>query len=163
MSTKSGVFVLALFLAFYGGEGWGGAQHQHGSGAAAPPAGKTPAPKSAAKSVTVEGFKVTFEVMSREEHMKHQKSPGGHGGGDHSKSHSLMVTVQDTASKEIISDAKVQYAIAGPGGRKETGSLTWSGDYYGGGFSPEERGTYEVQIRIESGGMAREVKFQYKK
>jgi len=72
-----------------------------------------------------------------------------------------MVTVQDTASKEIISDAKVMCAILSPSGKKETVKLEWSGDHYGADFSPKEKGAYRIQIMIESGGMEREANFQY--
>jgi hypothetical protein len=95
--------------------------------------------------------------------MKHmQMAKGGsHGKAEHSQSHMFMVTLQDTASKEIISDAKVAYTILSPSGRKETGKLEWSGDHYGGGFSPKEKGTYQVLLMIEGGGMEREAKFTY--
>ena len=39
---------------------------------------------------------------------------------DHSKSHAFMVTIQDTASKEIISDAKITlYAYQSFGGKRD--------------------------------------------
>jgi hypothetical protein len=72
-----------------------------------------------------------------------------------------MVTLQDTASKEIISDAKVMFSVSSPSGAKESGKLDWSGDHYGGGFSPKEKGAYQVQLRIEGGGMEREATFTY--
>jgi hypothetical protein len=167
MLRKTGVFLLSISIAFFWLGGLAGAQHQHGHGTPAAPAGKMPATKeipvsiSAAKSVTVEGFKITFEVMSMGEHMKHLKATPGHAEGDHAKTHSFMVTLQDTASKEIISDAKIQYLLSTPGGDKETGNLTWSGDHYGGGFSPKDKGTYQVQLKIESSGMERGAKFTY--
>lgn len=116
------------------------------------------------QSLMVEGLKVTFEVMSMGEHMKHmQMAKGGsHGDAEHSKNHMFMVTLQDIAAKEIISDAKMMYAVLSPSGGKETGKLEWSGDHYGAGFSPKEKGTYQVQLMIESGGMEREAKFTYK-
>lgn len=169
MIRNSRVFWATVFVAFLGLEGWAGAQHQHGHGASPAPAGKTPATmkapasKTGVQSVVIEGFRITFEVMSMEEHMKHLKATQAHGEGDHMKTHSLMVMVQDTISKEIISDARVRYTIISPAGRKETGNLTWSGDHYGGGFSPKEKGSYQVQIRIESGGMEKEAKFTYQK
>ncbi len=114
------------------------------------------------QSVTVEGFKVTLEIMDMSAHMS---MPGMKGspmhGSEHSQSHALMIKIQDTASKEIISDAKVQYTLVRPSGEKETGKLVWSGDHYGGGFSPKERGAYQIQLMIESGGMEREAKFAY--
>jgi hypothetical protein len=163
MDRKTGVFILSLWAALLGPGVWAGAQHQHGHGVPAAPAGKPAAAKPAGQSVTIDGFKVTFEVMSMEEHRKHLKSTPGQGQSDHSPSHSFMVTIQDTASKEIISDAKVQYSLTAPSGAKETGTLAWSGDHYGGGFNPKEKGGYQVQLRIESGGVERAVKFQYKR
>jgi hypothetical protein len=73
----------------------------------------------------------------------------------------LMVTLQDTASKEIISDARVDFSVLRPSGQKEGGKMEWSGDHYGGGFSPREKGTLQVQLKIESGGMEREAKLSY--
>jgi hypothetical protein len=163
MSKKPGMVLAGIFAAILLVWSQVDAQHQHGGGA---PMGKPPASsaQSTAKSgqnVTVEGWKIGFDVMSMEEHMKHQKTGPGHGAGDHSKTHSLMVTVQDTASKEIISDANIQYMVSNPAGGKETGKLTWSGDHYGSGFSPKEKGVYLVNLRIESGGMERQAVFKY--
>jgi len=55
----------------------------------------------------------------------------------------------------------VQYTFIRPSGQKETGTLVWSGDHYGGGLSPKEKGIYQFQLMIESGGMEREAKFTY--
>ncbi len=115
------------------------------------------------QSVSVEGYKITLDVMDMSMHMS---MPGMKGNSmnnvDHSKGNVIMVTVQDTASKEIISDAKVQYTIISPTGQKETGKLDWSGDYYGSAFSTKEKGTYQVQLMVESGGMEREATFKWK-
>lgn len=139
------------------------AQHQHDHGGtsqpSAKPAGKSPE-KGNIQSTIVEGLKVTFEVMSMGEHTKHAQG-GGHSQTEHSKSHTIMVTLQDTLSKEIISDGKVQYGLIAPSGTKETGKLEWSGDHYGGGFSPKEKGTYQLEVKVESGGMERVAKFAY--
>jgi hypothetical protein len=167
MDRMPGVFGVAVVLAVFFLGGWAGAQQQHEHGSPAAPAGKksgakeASTSKSTAQNLTVEGYKITFDVMSMEEHMKHLKTTQGHGEVDHSKTHSFMVTVQDTASKEIISDAKIRYVITTPGGGKETGNLTWSGDHYGGGFNAKEKGTYQAQLKVESGGMEREAIFKY--
>ncbi len=142
---------------------------QHGQGHGSKPSStphKAAAPekeKKAVQSVTLEGWKIIFEVMGTEEHRKHLPAgkAGSHGDADHAKSHSIMVTIQDKASREILSDAKVQYTLTRPSGGKESGKLDWSGDHYGGGFSPKEKGAYQVQLRIEGGGMEREATFTY--
>jgi len=72
-----------------------------------------------------------------------------------------MVTLQDTASKEIINDAKVTFTVQDPSGGKETGKLTWEGDHYAGEIDLKAKGLYQVQLMIESGGMDREARFTY--
>jgi len=93
--------------------------------------------------------------------MKHAAKGGTHSEAAHSDSHTLMMTLQDTASEEIITDAKVNCMIVSPSGIKEAGKLDWSGDHYGKGFNPKGKGAYQVQLVIESGGMEREAKFEY--
>jgi hypothetical protein len=117
---------------------------------------------TSAQSVTVEGFKVSLEVMDMSAHMSMpgMKESPQHG-ESHSHSHALMVTLQDTASKEIITDARVSFSIVSPEGKKEKGKLDWSGDHYTAGFSPREKGTYQVELKIESGGMERDAKLSY--
>jgi len=160
------LFLLTLsgfLMIFFGGAAL--AQHQHDHGATPKPATK-PLEKSAEKasiqSVTVEGLKVSLQVMDMTAHMNMpgMKGASQHGAG-HSQSHALMVTLQDTASKEIISDAQVSFSILGPSGKKENGKLDWSGDHYGAGFSPQEKGLYQIQLKIEGGGMEREAKLSY--
>jgi len=72
-----------------------------------------------------------------------------------------MVMIQDTASKEIITDAKVSYTLISPSGREEVGKLEWSGDHYGRGFNAKGKGSYRVQLKIEGGGVEREAKLAY--
>ena len=158
------IIIFSAFLGiFFTGEVRAQHQHDHGGPSVkAPQKGAVPeARKRPAQSQTVEGLKITFEIMDMSAHMQHLKTSKGHGDSAHSQSHAFMVAIQDTASKEIISDANVRYTLISPGGEKETGELKWSGDHYGGGFSPKEKGTYRVQLRIESGGMEREAKFSY--
>jgi hypothetical protein len=158
------VIVPALMAVILSGSAWG--QHGHDHGAMSPAAPKSPqgmAMKSQpAESVTVEGYRITFEVMDMSAHMSMPGMKGmQHGGGGENQSHVIMVGIQDEASKEIISDAKLTFTVLSPSGSKETGKLEWSGDHYGGGFSPKEKGTYQVQLKIEAGGMEREAKFAY--
>lgn len=160
------VFLSGVMLIFFSGAAV--AQHSHDHGAPSKAVPKKAAPqearaKSSAQTLNVEGLMIAFEVMAMDEHMQHiQAAKGGsHGDADHAKSHSIMVTIQDKASREIISDAKVQYTLTRPSGGKESGKLEWSGDHYGSGFSPKEKGAYQVQLRIEGGGMEREATFTY--
>ena len=156
----------AAFLLFFF-TGIGMAQHGHDQGKSpAAPAQKSSSQegskgKESLQSETVEGLKVTFQVMKMEEHMKHTAQGSSHRDADHARSHSLMVTLQDLASKEIISDARVAYTLSAPSGGKEKGKLTWSGDHYSGAANLKEKGTYRAQLAIESGGMERQANFEY--
>jgi hypothetical protein len=163
MDRKKIVGVLVPFLLILSaGAVFGQYKHDHGAISAPKPSGRETARESV-QSATVEGLKVTFEVMNMGEHMKHmaKEKTAAHGETQHSQSHMLMVTLQDTVSKEIIADARVSFSILGPSGQKENGKMEWSGDNYGGGFSPREKGTYQVELKIESGGMEREAKLSY--
>jgi hypothetical protein len=139
--------------------------HSHGGTTApSPQTGKSHdmgMKSSPAQTVTLEGLRVSLEVMNMGDHMKHTTKGSAHSESDHSKSHSLMVTIQDVASKEIISDARVTFVISGPSGRKDSGKLTWSGDHYGAGVEWKEKGKYQIQLQMESGGMEREANFSY--
>ncbi len=146
-------------MAQHGGHGHGGTT------APSPQTGKShemDMKSSPAQSVTVEGVKVSLEVMDMG---THRSMPGMKGslqhGESHSQSHVLMVTLQDTASKEIISDARVSFSILSPSGKKENGKMEWSGEHYGVGFTPREKGTYRFELKIESGGMERDARLSY--
>ena len=171
IGRKFGLFLLSgIFIFSLGGIAM--AQHGHGSGP-----GRTGMSSHGSgggshsmsmmnrpvQSVTVDGYKVSLDIMDMSMHSSMQKMKGNPAPGesDVAKSHAIMVMIQDTASKEIITDAKVAYKILSPSGALETGNLEWSGDHYGRGFNVKEKGAYQVQLNIESGGMERETKFSY--
>jgi len=171
MGKITGVFFLAgaLVLVF---AGISMAQHGHGSGhggVGMPAQGSgggshsMPMMNRPVQSVTVDGYKVSLDIMDMSMHASMQKMKGNPAPGemDHAKSHAIMVIIQDTASREIITDAKVTYTLLSPSGAKETGKLDWSGDHYGRGFDAQEKGSYQVQLKIEGGGMEREAKLAY--
>jgi len=145
---KIGVLLFCSLLISSGGA-W--AQHRHDHGTKTEAASQ----KGEKHSAALEGWRITLEVMGMEEHMKHTAKGGGHGEADHAKSHMIMVTLQDTASKEIISDAKVSFSLSAPSGRKEEGKLVWTGDHYGSGIDLKEKGKHRVKIAIEGGGLER--------
>jgi hypothetical protein len=157
-----GVFT-GLVVLCLSANGWAQHGHSHGAPAAGTGTGAKDSTqaKGAVQTVTLEGLKISLEVMNMGDHMKHTGKGGTHTEADHSKSHSLMVTIQEVASKEIISDAKVSFVISAPSGKKESGKLTWSGDHYGAGADLKEKGKYQVQLRMDSGGTGREANFTY--
>jgi len=171
MGRKCVLFLLFGFLVILFASRVTMAQHKHDHGSSSPSVPQKGSPDEMhmgtqpAQATTMEGLKITFEVMDMSQHMSMPGMKGSpqHDASAHSMSHAIMVKVQDTASKEIISDARVSFTIFSPSGEKETGTLEWSGDHYGGSFSPKEKGAYQVQLTVESGGMNREAKFTYEK
>ena len=143
------------------GSGHGGSgMSTHGSGGGSH---SMPMMNRPVQSVTVDGYRVSLDIMDMSMHASMQKMKGNPAPGemDHARSHAIMVMIEDTASKEIITDAKVTYTLLSPSGAKETGKLDWSGDHYGRGFDAKEKGSYQVQLKIEGGGMERGAKFAY--
>jgi hypothetical protein len=171
MKRKGAKICLFFLLAVYGGflSGVAMAQHGHGHGSSGPSTQGSQSGHSMpmmmnrpVQVVNVDGTKVTLDVMDMSMHASMQNMKGNPMHGvDNTQSHAIMLTVQDTASKEILSDAKVRYTLVTPSGEKETGTLAWSGDHYGGGFNPKVKGPYQIQFMIETGGMEREAKFTY--
>jgi len=156
--------ILAGLLVFcLSGAAWAQHGHSHGAPAVSKGTGAKDSPPAmgSVQTVTLEGVRISLEVMSMGDHRKHMTKGSAHGNADHSKSHSLMVTLQDVASKEIISDARVAFVISGPAERKESGKLTWSGDHYAAGINLEEKGKYQIELRAESGGMERVAQLSY--
>jgi len=163
-------FLAGIFVFSFAGIAM--AQHGHGGGhggssMSTPSSGggshSMPMMNRPVQSVTVDGYKVSLDIMDMSMHASMQKMKGNPAPGesDHAKSHAIMVMIQDTASKEIITDAKVSYMLISPSGWKEAGKLEWSGDHYGRGFDAKEKGSYQVQLKIEGGGMEREANLAY--
>jgi hypothetical protein len=153
----------ALFPVLFGGVAFAQQGHSHEAPGGSKETGakdSTPA-KGSVQTVTVEGLIISLDLMSMGDHMKHTTKGSAHGEADHSKSHSLMVTLQDVSSKEIISDARVAFVISGPAGTKDSGELTWSGDHYAAGISMKDKGNYQIDLLVESGGMERVAKWSY--
>ncbi len=162
LGRRIGVFIFAgIFVFSFAGAAV--AQHSHGQTHQMTPAKSAPAKAASTQSVSVDGYKISLEVMDMSAHMSMSGMKGSSmSEAEHSKSHAMMVTIQDTASKEIISDARIQFSLVTPAGSKEGGKLVWSGDHYGASFNAKEKGAYQFSFSIESGGMNHEAKFSYK-
>ncbi len=160
-----GIFVLALSaiaMAQHGhGSGHGGTDmSSHGSGEGSHSMSMMNRP---VQSVTIDNYKISLDIMDISMHASMQKMKGNPAPGesDHAKSHAIMVMIQDTGSREIISDAKVNCTVLTPSGQKFAGKLDWSGDHYGRGLEAKEKGSYQVQLKIESGVMERDASFKW--
>src|ERR1035437_980710 len=163
-------WVIVLTISMTLGSGLAFAQHTHDHGA-------TPATKMEhsgmshqmsmadrpVQSATVEGLKVSLDVMDMGMHvhmqgMKRNPVPDTY---DSKQSQAIMVMIQSTASKEIVKDADVEITIISPTGEKKTSKVPWCGDHYGESFSPSEKGTYQVVVKVEGREGKRETSFKY--
>jgi hypothetical protein len=64
--------------------------------------------------------------------------------------------------KEAIKDADVAITIISPTGKKKTSKAPWCGDHYSESFSPSEKGTYLIVIKVEGHEGKGEVTFKTK-
>ena len=163
-----GVIVLAASVIL--GYGIADAQHSHDHGA--PPAAKTDHQGMSdtmsmadrpVQSATVQGLKVSLDVMDMGMHvhmqgMKRNPVPDTY---DAKQSQAIMVMIQSTASKETVKDADVTITIISPTGEKKTSKAPWCGDHYGESFSPSEKGTYQVVVKVEGREGKGETSFKY--
>ena len=121
IGKKLGMYFLAgSFVFAFAGAAM--AQHGHGGMDMSTHASSSPSMPMKDRTVqseSVDGYKITLDVMDMSMHMSMQGMKGNPmKDADHSKSHAFMVTIQDTASKEIISDAKIIYTLISPSGEK---------------------------------------------
>jgi hypothetical protein len=115
------------------------------------------------QSATFEGLKVSLDVMDMGMHvhmqgMKRNPVPDTY---DSKQSQAIMVTIKSIASKEIVKDANVEITIISPTGEKKTSKAPWCGDHYGESFSPSEKGTYQIVVKVEGREGKGETSFKY--
>ncbi len=107
----AGIFVFSfagIAMAQHGhGSGHGGSSMStHGSGGGSHSMSMMNRP---VQSVTVDGYKVSLDIMDMSMHASMQKMKGNPAPRriwTMPKAHAIMVMIQDTASKEIITDAQ---------------------------------------------------------
>ena len=123
------------------------AQHSHGGmsmGASM---------KMETKEVLVEGVKVTFQIMTNDEHkkmlkdmkMKEEIEPG--------TTNNITVTLKDEKTQKEIADAKVTMKVVDPKGKDQVKPLKYedmmkSYDAY---FNLPEKGKYQIMILAKVG------------
>ena len=144
------------------------AQHNHGAAPAAQMehhgmSNQMSMPDRPVQSATVEGLTVSLDVMDMGMHvqmqgMKRNPLPDWY---DSKQSQAIMVMIQSIASKETVKDAYVLITIISPTGEKKTSKAPWCGDHYGASFSPSEKGTYQVVVKVEDREGKGETTFKY--
>lgn len=115
------------------------------------------------QTAEVQGMKVSLDVMDMGMHVHMQGMKGNPVPDtyDAKQSQAVMVMIQSLASRETIKDADVTITIISPTGKKKTNKAPWCGDHYGESFTPSEKGTYQIVIKVEGNEGKGETTFKY--
>jgi hypothetical protein len=142
------VIVLMAVLAFglFGFMRLSSAQHMHGgmSGGLM---------KMDTKEVLVEGTKVTFQVMSNDEHLKMLKDMKMEEDIEPSTTHNITVTLKDEKSKKDLTGATVTMKVVDPAGKDQVKTMKYDDmmNSYDAYFDLKEMGKYQVMVLLKVG------------
>lgn len=169
-STKimQGVVVLAasVILSY----GMAEAQHNHNHGAASAAKmehqGMSHQMSMADRPVQVadiQGLRVSLDVMDMGMHVHMQGMKGNPVPDtyDAKQSQAIMVMIKSLASRETVKDAHVTVSIISPSGKEKTSKAPWCGDHYGESFTPSEKGTYQIIIKVDGQEGKGQTTFKY--
>lgn len=133
------------------------AQHTHGIS-------KGGATKMETREVLVEGVKITFYLMTNEEHkkmlremkMKEEIEPG--------TTHNISLTLKEEKSQNDLPPGQVQMKVVGPRGKEQIKALKYeetmkSYDAY---FNLGEKGEYQILVLVKIGDLKRTAGITYK-
>ena len=143
---KRAVQLVATFIVLFGFTQFALAQHIHGGMGSG-------SMKMDTKEVLVEGTKVTFEIMSNDEHLKMLKDMKMKEDIESGTTHNITVTLKDEKSQKDITGATVNMKVVDPAGKDQIKPLKYddsmkSYDVY---FNLKEKGTYQVIILFKAG------------
>ena len=115
------------------------------------------------QTVEIQGMKVTLDVMDMGMHVHMQGMKGNpvpHN-YDAKQNRAIMVMIKSLASKETIKDADVAITIISPTDKQKASKAPWCGDHYGESFSPSEKGTYLIVIKVDGPEGKGQTTFKY--
>ena len=123
------------------------AQHSHGGA----PKGETM--KMDTKEVLVEGAKVTFQIMTNDEHRKMLKDMKMKEDIESGTTHNVTVTLKDDKTQKQITNAQINMKVIDPKGKDQIKTLKYeeamkSYDAY---FNLPDKGKYQVMILFKIG------------
>ncbi len=136
------VFVLGLFFISSSSM----AQHMHGGMGGG-------SMKMETKEVLVEGVKVTFQIMTNDEHVKMLKDMKMKEDIDSGTTHNITVTLKDEKSQKDITDATVNMKVVDPAGKDQIKTLKYEDmmKSYDGFFNLKDKGKYQVIVLVKTG------------
>ncbi len=123
------------------------AQHSHGGMSMGTPM------KMDTKEVLVEGVKVTFQMMTNEEHKKMLKDMKMKEDVEVGTTHNITVTLKNEKTQKEILDAKITMKVVDPKGKDQIKTLKYEGEMksYDAYFNLPDKGKYQVMILFKVG------------
>lgn len=123
------------------------AQHSHGG------MSMGSSMKMDTKEVLVEGVKVTFQMMSNDEHQKMLKDMKMKEDIEPGSTHNITVTLKDQKTQKEITDAQLTMKVVDPKGKDQIKPLKYEGDMksYDAYFNLPEKGKYQVMVLAKMG------------
>ena len=105
------------------------------------------------KEVLVEGTKVTFQIMTNDEHSKMLKDMKMKADIEPGTTHNITVLLKDEKTQKEITDATVNMKVVSPNGKDQVKPLKYEADMksYDGYFDLREKGKYQVMILLKAG------------
>src|SRR5512136_2693444 len=132
---KRAVQLVATFIVLFGFTQFALAQHSHGG-----MGGSTM--KMDTKEVLVEGTKVTFQIMSNDEHMKMLKDMKMKEEIEPGTTHNITVMLKDDKAQKDITDATVNMKVVDPAGKDQIKTMKYDDSMksYDAFFNLKEKG-----------------------
>jgi hypothetical protein len=158
---------LVFLLAFSLGPLSAVAQHAGHQAPAAAGEKETEAPPGEETSLTrtflLEGFKTSFSIVALAEHKKMLKDMKMKIEVDPQATHNIALTLTDTRTNQMVSDAIVKMKVINPQGKDQIKLLDFTPamNQYAGDFNLSDKGRYQILIIFKSGGMKRAAGFYY--
>jgi hypothetical protein len=143
---KRAVQWVATFIVLFGFTQFALAQHIHGGMGSG-------SMKMDTKEVLVEGTKVTFEIMSNDEHLKMLKDMKMKEDIESGTTHNITVTLKDEKSQKDITGATVSMKVVDPAGKDQIKPMKYDDSMksYDAYFNLKEKGKYQVIILFKAG------------
>ena len=158
---------LVFLLAFSLGPLSAVAQHAGHQAPAAAGEKKTEAPPGEETPLTrtflLEGFKTSFSIVALAEHKKMLKDMKMKIEVDPQATHNIALTLTDTRTNQMVSDAIVKMKVINPQGKDQIKLLDFTPamNQYAGDFNLSDKGRYQILILFKSSGMKRAAGFYY--
>ncbi len=118
---------------------------------------------SSTRAFLLEGVKASFTIMPIAEHKKMLQEMKMDIEVDPKATHNIAVTLTDTQTNQVISNAVVKMKVIDPKGKAQIKLLDFilSMNQYAGDFFLSEKGRYQILILFKAGGKKQAAGFYY--